>query len=286
MKSKITSILTLTLIATLFLACSKYPGYKKTDSGLYYKFYTKSDDTLKPKINDIMKLYLSYGTKDSLLMDGKEEFLLQLTEPQFKGDINEALAMMSKGDSASFIMPADSFFKKIVHMPLPDFIDSTEMLYFNAKMLDFFTQEEFIKRMNEENALKEQQEMANLTEYLKNNEITIQPTESGLIYVEIKKGTGPQATQGKKVKVHYTGTLLDGTKFDSSYDHPDQQPLEFTIGEHRIIPGFEEGVSLMRKGGKARLIMPSKLAYGSRPAGPNIPAFSTLIFEVELVDVQ
>ncbi len=286
MKTKITYFFALTLIAVTLISCSKYPGYKKTDSGLYYKFYVKSGDTAKPKVNDILKLYMSYGTKDSLLMDGKEEFLLQLTNPQFKGDINEALAMMSKGDSASFIMPADSFFKKIVHVPLPDSIDSTEMLYFNVKMIDFFSQEEFIKRMNEENALKEQKELSDLESYLSANNITVQPTESGLIYIEIVKGTGPQATQGKKAKVHYTGTLLDGTKFDSSYDHPDKQPLEFIIGEQRIIPGFEEGVSLMKKGGKAKLIMPSKLAYGSRPAGPSIPAFSTLVFEVELIDVQ
>ena len=186
MKTKITYFFALTLIAVTLISCSKYPGYKKTDSGLYYKFYVKSGDTAKPKVNDILKLYMSYGTKDSLLMDGKEEFLLQLTNPQFKGDINEALAMMSKGDSASFIMPADSFFKKIVHVPLPDFIDSTEMLYFNVKMIDFFSQEEFIKRMNEENALKEQKELSDLESYLSANNM-VQPTESGLIYIEIVK---------------------------------------------------------------------------------------------------
>ena len=83
MKTKITYVFALTLIAVTLISCSKYPGYKKTDSGLYYKFYVKSGDTAKPKVNDILKLYMSYGTKDSLLMDGKEEFLLQLTYPHF-----------------------------------------------------------------------------------------------------------------------------------------------------------------------------------------------------------
>ena len=291
MKNKLTTLAILAFAALMLASCSKYPGFKKTKNGLYYKFIVENKDTAKPHINDVMEMYLSYKGvskgKDTVLMDGKQKFTLMMMKSFFKGDIYEGLGMMSKGDSAIFIMPADSFFKKIVHAPkLPEFIDSASMLTFNVKMLDFYSQEEMQRREEEKNAQLEKEENEKLQKYLTENNITQQPTESGLIYIEIKKGNGPKAVNGKTVSVHYTGTLLDGTKFDSSFDHPDKKPLEFKIGEGRIIKGFEEGISMMSKGGKAKLIIPSKLAYGSRPAGPTIPAFATLVFEVELVDVK
>ncbi|WP_019038047.1 peptidylprolyl isomerase [Psychroflexus tropicus] len=108
-------------------------------------------------------------------------------------------------------------------------------------------------------------------------------TESGLRYNITKEnpaGTAPSA--GDMVKVHYTGYLLDGTKFDSSYDR--NQPLEFAVGTGRVIPGWDEGIMLLKTGEKAELVIPSELAYGARANGP-IPANSILKFEVELVEV-
>jgi peptidylprolyl isomerase len=84
--------------------------------------------------------------------------------------------------------------------------------------------------------------------------------------------------------VHYTGRLLDGTKFDSSLDRND--PIEFKLGQGMVIKGWDEGIALLKVGGKALLIIPSNLAYGSRGAGGVIPPFSPLTFEVELVSVQ
>ena len=86
------------------------------------------------------------------------------------------------------------------------------------------------------------------------------------------------------MKVHYTGRLLDGTKFDSSLDRND--PIEFKLGQGMVIKGWDEGIALLKVGGKALLIIPSNLAYGSRGAGGVIPPFSPLTFEVELVSVQ
>ncbi|MDO9512349.1 MAG: FKBP-type peptidyl-prolyl cis-trans isomerase [Bacteroidales bacterium] len=272
------------IAAGLLVSCGKYPGFKKTDTGLFYKFHVESGDTAKPRVNDLMKLALSYGTKDSTLMPVTDNFMLPLLAPMFKGDIYEGFAMMAKGDSATFIVQADSFYTKIVRQPRPEFIDSTAVLYFQVKMIEFMSQEEMMKRKQEENAALEQEEMKKMTDYLTANNITTQPTASGIIYIETKKGNGAKPTIGKSVKVHYTGTLLDGTKFDSSFDHPNQEPIEFEIGTGRVIQGWEEGIAMMNKGGKARLIIPSKLAYGERAQGP-IPAFSTLVFEVELVDV-
>ena len=109
-------------------------------------------------------------------------------------------------------------------------------------------------------------------------------TESGLLYKIIQEGAGEQASAGKKVSVHYKGELLDGTVFDSSYKR--QQPIDFVLGQGQVIPGWDEGVSLLKVGDKARFLIPSDLAYGSRGAGGVIPPDAALLFDVELVAVS
>ena len=106
-------------------------------------------------------------------------------------------------------------------------------------------------------------------------------TPSGLQYEVLVEGTGKQPSSTNKVTVHYTGTLLDGTIFDSSVQRG--EPLEF--GLNMVIPGWTEGLQLMKEGGKAKLYIPSDLAYGDRGAGQLIPPGATLIFEVELLKV-
>ena len=105
-------------------------------------------------------------------------------------------------------------------------------------------------------------------------------TESGLIYTEIKPGTGASPTATDKVRVHYHGTLRDGTVFDSSVDRG--APAEFPL--NRVIPCWTEGVAMMKEGGKSRLICPAEIAYGDRSTG-RIPAGAALNFEVELLEI-
>lgn len=112
----------------------------------------------------------------------------------------------------------------------------------------------------------------------------VQTTESGLQYVVIEEGTGAQAVAGKKVKVHYTGKLEDGTEFDSSVKRG--QPIEFTLGAGQVIKGWDEGIALMKVGDKRQLIIPPQLGYGAAGAGNVIPPNATIIFDVELVDVE
>jgi FKBP-type peptidyl-prolyl cis-trans isomerase FkpA len=131
---------------------------------------------------------------------------------------------------------------------------------------------------------KKDEETSAREAYIKKNNITATPTPSGLIYIELKKGNGPKCEAGKMVNVQYTGTLLDGTKFDSSYDHGGQ-PFEFVVGQGQVIPGWDEGLMMMNEGGKAKFIIPSGIGYGGQAAGP-IPPYSTLVFEVELVKVK
>ena len=111
-----------------------------------------------------------------------------------------------------------------------------------------------------------------------------QQTDSGLRYQIIQEGTGQQAAAGQTVSVHYKGQLLDGTVFDSSYKR--QQPIDFVLGLGQVIPGWDEGVSLLKVGDKARFVIPSDLAYGSRGAGGVIQPDAALIFDVELVAVS
>ena len=108
--------------------------------------------------------------------------------------------------------------------------------------------------------------------------------DSGLRYQIIQEGTGQQPVAGQTVSVHYKGQLLDGTVFDSSYKR--QKPLDFVLGQGQVIPGWDEGVSLLKVGDKARFVIPSDLAYGSRGAGGVIPPNAALIFDVELVTVS
>ena len=109
-------------------------------------------------------------------------------------------------------------------------------------------------------------------------------TNSGLEYIETVAGTGAQAAAGKTVSVHYTGKLTNGKVFDSSLTRG--TPIEFKLGAGRVIKGWDEGIALMKVGGKAALTIPPELGYGERGAGGVIPPNATLIFEVELVSVK
>jgi peptidyl-prolyl cis-trans isomerase A (cyclophilin A) len=109
-------------------------------------------------------------------------------------------------------------------------------------------------------------------------------TDSGLRYQILQKGNGAKAAKGKNVSVHYKGQLSDGTVFDSSYKR--KEPIDFQLGVGQVISGWDEGITLLNVGDKARFVIPSNLAYGERGAGGVIPPGATLIFDVELMNVK
>jgi FKBP-type peptidyl-prolyl cis-trans isomerase FkpA len=276
-----------------FIACNK--GYKQTESGLNYMFHT-SNKGPKPSVDNIVKIDFAYRyPADSVFFESKsfgQASFIKIEPSGYPGDIYEALRMMAKGDSASFKFNANSFFTITAGSPfVPDFINPDDSIFVDIMMHDFFDQagyEAYMEREREE-AMKGREERAKnesseLEKYLQANNINTQPEESGLVIVVTEQGKGPKPTSGQKVTAHYTGTMLDGTKFDSSVDR--NQPFTFTLGMGQVIRGWDEGFSKLNVGSKARLIIPSHLAYGDSDRGPVIKAYSTLVFDVELISAE
>ena len=276
------------LLFASFAQAQKAVKYSKSKtSGLSYVMH-KSNKGPKLKLDDVVTLNLKYITsKDSIVFDSwkmGKPIQLKIAKSSFKGDLMDGLTLLTVGDSASFLINADSLFTKTFAAPRPAFIDSSSFLSFTVKVISTTTDaalkaEEL--KAEKENAMKENEVIA---KYIADKQMTPSKSSSGLMYIISEPGTGEQAQAGKTVKVHYTGRLLDGTKFDSSLDRND--PIEFKLGQGMVIKGWDEGIALLKVGGKALLIIPSNLAYGSRGAGGVIPPFSPLTFEVELVSVQ
>ena len=161
-----------------------------------------------------------------------------------------------------------------------DLIEKVEIVRKGKNAKSFDALKVFTEGLEEMKRLEEikQKKMESSLKELAKDAIT---TDSGLQYIMIKEGSGPSPKKGDNVSVHYTGYLLDGTKFDSSLDRG--EPITFPLGTGRVIKGWDEGIGLLNLGAKAKFIIPADLAYGSRAMGP-IPANATLIFEVELVN--
>jgi FKBP-type peptidyl-prolyl cis-trans isomerase FkpA len=288
-------------IAIAFGACkdsSQFEGFTKAESGLHYKFFSHEEDKPTVKKGDFMILsyVITKQKNDSLIIDSKSVSAdgtgfvnFPMKESSFKGSFEDGLMMMAAGDSAAFIISADSFFLKTNREnQLPKGFSPGDQLkgVFKIKQIRSAAEMEANQKKQQaerEAMAKEMQakEQPILEKYIADNNIKAKPTASGLIYIEVKKGNGPSPKATDIVKVHYTGKLLDGTTFDSSEG---KEPVEFPLNQ--VIPGWTEGLQLMKKGGKAKLLLPSALAYGAQGGGQIIPPYSPLVFDVELLDVK
>jgi FKBP-type peptidyl-prolyl cis-trans isomerase len=282
--------LTISALVLVFAACGekKFKGYKQTKTGLYYKITTKNDKGKVPHEGDYLVMVVSFDADfDSTFTYPAQEVTDVLRASLYGGDIFEAYSLLKEGEEGEFLLKADSFFIRMMGGLPPD-VKPEDLLHFTIKMKevkdkDVFEQEMAAKQKEYEEmaAQKKEAEKGLLDSYIAEQKISVKPTASGLYYIETLKGKGAKAENGKKVSVHYTGKLLDGTVFDSSEG---REPLEFVLGGG-MIPGFTEGLLLMREGGKATLVLPSALAYGERGAGGKITPFTPIVFDVELVKV-
>ena len=246
-------------------------------SGLYYKFYVENKDAVQPKVGDAVLGMYQISLKDSVIVPMRplEEIV---NEPLYKGDVNTALCMLHVGDSATFILDAETFFQ----YAQSDNPYGKKDLYFTFKLYEVMPKDTVKARYQQYLEQGRAYEDSLMQSYIKKNKVKVSPTESGLYFIPKKSGKGTKAVAGQKVAVHYTGRFVDGTEFDSSIG---KNPIEFVLDQGQMIPGWDEGIAKMREGDKAVLLIPSKLAYGEVGRYPVIPPFSPLVFEVELVKV-
>lgn len=278
------------LASLAFFACDNH-RVQVSDTGLKYQIHQQNDNGKKAKIGDIMTLQLVLkSSRDTVIRDTYKEgrpLQIMLQTAPFKGSFEEGLTMLSKGDSATFFVSADSLFTKM-GQPLPKDIDKGSDIKFTVKVLDVQNEQDFQKGMLQKRDQQKAADTKIIDEYIGKNGLKTTKTASGLHYIVVKEGTGAKPTAGQVVSVHYVGKLINGKEFDSSYKNPQSggKPVDFPIGQQMVIPGWEEGIMNMRKGGKSTFIIPSALGYGEAGVPNTIPANSVLVFEVELIDIK
>ncbi|MCL4868320.1 MAG: FKBP-type peptidyl-prolyl cis-trans isomerase [Anaerolineae bacterium] len=244
-------------------AATNPADFVTTDSGLQYVDLVVGDGPL-PETNGIVSVHytgwLEDGKKFDSSIDRDDPITFVLGKDQVIPGWEEGVASMRVGGKRQMIIPADLAYGATGYQ---NFIPPNAVLTFDVELLAYYAPAP-----------------AAPTEI---DEADLVTTESGLQYVDLVVGTGEVARSGYTVSVHYTGWLTDTTKFDSSLDRG--TPLEFVLGEGRVIVGWEEGLVGMRVGGRRQLIIPSDLAYGDLGQGI-IPGGATLIFEVELIETK
>jgi FKBP-type peptidyl-prolyl cis-trans isomerase FkpA len=279
------------LIIAIAAACGKN-RVQVTENGLKYQIHEQSDNERKGKVGDILTMHLTLlNNKDSVLRDTHKEgapFQMLLQVPPFKGSYEEGLTMLSKGDSATFYVSADSLFTRAMQ-PLPPGVEKGSDIGIAVKVMNIQTEDEYKKSQAADFEKQKAIDAKIVDDYVAKNGLAGkgQKSPSGLFSVTTQPGSGPTPKPGDVVLVHYTGKLLNGKVFDSSLTNPQSggKPVQLQIGVGMVIPGWDEGVMKMHKGEKATLVIPSTLAYGPR-GNQGIAPNSVLTFDIELVDIQ
>lgn len=284
-------VLTLAIGGAMLIAagCKNGMGsYKTTASGLQYKIIdNESGDTAKT--GDYLKIHIKTVVHDSAIFDTHApgmgfRWLKLIPASGQKYDLMEGLALLSKGDSAEFMIPSDSVMNA---MNRPPFVKKGDMIHIYVKVLDVQNEQQY---QTTQDQMKKEQLATDekiIQAYLDSANLKAVAAENGVYVVTKKEGTGPLPQDGQEVSVMYTGKTLDGNAFDSnedtSFHHTD--PLSFVMGQHRMIPGMEEGVRKLKKGADAVLFIPSGEAYGPMGSPPVIKANEVLMFHVVVKDI-
>lgn len=305
--SRCTTILTLLLA---FAACScnrEHPGFSKGDGELYYKFHERQEQGQKILIGDEVTVNMKLYTPDTIflttLSDQSLSNRIVVETPVYPGDIYTALLMMGKGDSATFILKGNDLFLTFFRMQeLPDFMTDSMQVFMDIRITDRMPKAEVEKRnqilmasaqkLLEENKRSEPEKIA---AFLAQNHFKAKPTSSGLYYIETRAGKGRTIRDGDTVTVQYVAKLTDGKIIETSLKEEAMKsgifdslfeyiPFTFVMGDDSTIAGWQEGISYMRKGGKATLVVPSQLAYGEEGLEDLVPPFTPVVYEIEVFE--
>lgn len=270
---------------------SKYPkGYEMSDTGVVYKYYSQSGSDKVADLGDYVRVQMVYSYEDSILFDtrgSKRDFEMKMEEPTFDGDIYAAVAMMAEGDSASFLIDAVNFFTKLAGQPgepVPEFVKENTNMVFDVKLTKVMTEEEHTTELRERIDKRKADEPVVMEQYIKQNEITVKPTESGLYFINIRDGKGKKPIEGDVLEINFKVMLMDGSVLFDSWQ--ENQPVQFEFGRRFDTKGLVEGISMMRKGQMAHLIVPSSLAFGEFGRQGLIEPYSTLLYDVEILDIK
>jgi len=287
-------------------------NYKKLASGLQYAFIVDKPTSGKPEEGGQIFLNMQSICNNRILYSTAQAFkgkpgMYGVAKPAFKGDLIEAIMLMTPGDSIVCLVDAYALVTN-AKQKMPDFIKKGDKVQYFLKLVSLKSkdvvmkeqQAAFQKQLNEQMA-KQKAEAAKqaakdeklLKAYFTKKGITPQKTASGLYYTIKEEGAGDKAMNNDSVTMNYTGTLLDGTKFDSNEDTAfhHAEPYQFVLGRGMVIRGWDEGVALLKQGTKATFYIPSGMAYGaqarpgSRANPKGIPANSILVFDVQLMKV-
>lgn len=276
------------LLLLIVAGCSEPEAVFNTlPSGVEFAYIVCNEDSATAQAGDAWNLDVRYyDENDSLLFDSKSvtsNFTMECPADSMVGCVEEALHLMHSGDSMIIKVDAEKFFNVSRGIELPDFIKKGSKLTFYAKCNGIVTQKVLEKQFGEYISKMMANEQMLISNYIEREQIAAVPSPTGLYKVILTPGKGTQTAANKTVTVHYVGMFVEGTEFDNSYKR--NRPFTFKLGEELVIPGWEEGIATMKKGEKARLVVPSNLAYG--PEGTKgIPPFSTLIFDIEMIDFK
>ncbi|WP_337042960.1 FKBP-type peptidyl-prolyl cis-trans isomerase [Emticicia sp. 17c] len=274
------STLGLVITGGLLFSCGEFKVKEENDGSKYQIHQAGSGK--KPKVGDLVTFDLVIKAPNDTVFTNTykrgEPIKFALPKGVFKGSFENALLHLTEGDSATVFVSSDSLFLR-EQQPMPPGVTKGSEIRFIVKIRSVQSVEDYQK----EQEAKKNNEVKIMEEYAKKNFPNATKTQYGIYRVVVKEGAGATIAPGNSVKVEYTGKLMNGRVFDSSVG---KQPIELTVGQGQVIPGWEQALQTMKKGEKCIFFIPSNLAYGESGAGGVIEPFSPLIFEMEIIDVK
>lgn len=265
-----------------------YSDFKKTSTGMLYKFHRQGNTGELLTENDVVELEMNYYLNKRMLFTTSsypKNFKMPIENSKFDGDLYEGLKMMRVGDSASFVVSAAPTFSLMMKQKPPQTLRDGDVIRFDIGIRSKENRDDFNKRVNDKMKSLSEASRNEFMIYVHDNDIVQQPMESGLIVIPIQDGYGEKAAPGDVLTVHYTATQLDGTPYKSTKN--DNAPAVWTIGRlSKDVPrGVEDALLQMNEGSVTRVLVPSHLAFGQN-AVDGLPAFANLIYEIELIDIK